>query len=77
MITERDPTPAEYTKIKKSQWWNCVAAALFAVTFMGLGVLNVLRVKSEIPFYGYILVAFGLGYVFVFWRSFRQYKELG
>lgn len=76
MITERDPTPAELAKMKKDRWWSCVANALFAVTFMALGLLNMLRRNSVTPYYAYLLAAMGISYVFVFWQSVKRYKEL-
>jgi len=76
MITDREPTPAESAKIKKGQWWNCVAALLFALTFIELGILNAARRNKGLPYFGYLLMAIGLGYGFVFLRSVKRYKEL-
>src|SRR2546423_618094 len=78
MITDRDPTPEEFTKLRKSQRSNCVAAALFAITLGAIAILEIVRARSdgEMRIFGYILLAVAAGYVFVFWRSLRQYREM-
>ncbi len=76
MITERDPTREELAKSAKSERWNCVAAALFAITNGALGALEILRGKNQMQFFGYVLIAVAIGYIFVFWRSLRRYREL-
>jgi hypothetical protein len=76
MITDRDPTPEELAKAAKSERWNCVAAALFTITFAALGIFDLVRAKSQVPSFSYALLALAIGYVFIFWRSLRRYKEL-
>ncbi len=76
MITERDPTPEELTKRAKSERWNCVAAALFAITYGGLGLLEVFRGKGPLPFSGYALLFMGVCWVVICFRSVRRYKAM-
>ena len=78
MITDRDPTPEEYVKLAESQRWNCVAAALFAITLGAIAVLEIVRARSdgEMRIFGYVLLAVAFGYALVFWRSLRQYREM-
>jgi hypothetical protein len=78
MITDRDPTPEEFIKLRKGQRSNCVAAALFAITLGIIAILEIVRVRrdGEMRIFGYILLAIAVGYALVFWRSLRQYREM-
>ncbi len=76
MITERDPTPEELAKRAKSEKWNGVAAALFAITYGGLGVLEIVRGKGPLPYSGYALLFMGACWVVVCFGSLRRYKSV-
>lgn len=76
MITEPEPTAEQLAKEANNEFWNCIIATLFCLTFIALGILNLTRASTGLPYFGWLLVAIGLGYIYRLVKSFRRYREL-
>ena len=75
VITDREPTPQERAKFARSERLYCVAAASFALIFGVIGIVEIAR-KGNMEVFGYVQVVIGIGWLLVFYRSLRRYREM-
>jgi hypothetical protein len=74
-LAEPDPPHEQQAKPLESALSRCVAAAGLAVMFGAVGIWVILR-HLGVPILGYVMLALGACYMFVFFDSLRRYRKM-